>query len=595
VELTWGTPPTALAAALEGLISRGPGRVALAWLDATTGRGWTWDDRTLPAASLVKVPLAIAAYAAAERNELLLRERVAVAPIPEDDEAEFDDLGQAPAGKPSSWRKVIDRMITESDNAATNALIDRLGLGALNDLIQRLGLKHTTLSRRMIDAAARQAGRENFTTAAEAAAVLLALYRGELLAPAGTAELLALLGQQRHDEKLAAGLPGTLVFRHKTGELPHYRHDAGIVEHTRPYILVALAETSDGREAETDRLLSFIASVVHAHHEGVTGTLAQAQDWLLQLSETFDPRLEISQLRLEPGDPVVLAGHTTVKALLAPPEALHLQVSATQLEPQRGVVIVPCLQLRGGPGHSYELVSQLRLGEPIEVLELGEDWHRLRGPDGYIAFGRANNVRLDVDWRPTHRVTQPLLTVPLDDQRALVLSAGSCLTAAGLGHYRLPNGTVVAIDSGVTPLELRGDIASALSFARAFLGLPYLWGGTTGWGLDCSGLVQLVYAVSGVLLPRDADQQQAACAPLATIDELAPGDLVFFPGHVGLALGQGQYIHASAQSAMLTINSFNPHDALYDAKLHGMFSGGGRSPLGECSPAVSAEVSRGAC
>lgn len=582
MELTWGMPPAALAAALEAELNGH--KVGLAWLDVETGRGWVLNDGPRPAASLIKVFLAVAAYQAAERGELDLRERVPVAPLPEDDEAEFDDLGKAPDGQRFAWRKVIDRMLTESDNAATNALVDRLGPTAVGDLTRQLHLRHTVLARRMLDVAARQAGRENFTTGAELATVLAALRRGELLGPAYTAELLALLGQQRHTEKLASGLPADVVFRHKTGELPGYRHDGGIVEAERPYVLAALAEAPAGRERDVDALLGRVAAIVHAHHGTVEAELTAARAWLDEVRATHDPRLEATELTIEPGPLPRLVGHTTHAPYLEPPADLALHVAAVHTQPTRGVVIVPCLQLRQGPGHSRELVSQLRLGDPVEVLESVEDWHRLRGPDGYVAWGRSNNLKLDAAWAPTHMVVAPSVSAALPEGRRLVLSAGSRLEAAGPeGMYRLPNGSLVGLGAGVAPLGRRLGVADMLAFAHEFLGLPYLWGGTTCWGLDCSGLVQLSHLVCGARLPRDADQQQEATGRVSTQKALAPGDLVFFPGHVGIWLGQGRYIHASAQSAVVTLNSFDPADPLYDAKLHGMFSGGGRSPL--ASPA----------
>lgn len=187
MELTWGAPPEALERELKPLLAGGPAHAGLAYVDLGTCRGWSLDDAPRPAASLVKTALAVVAYQAAERGELALQERVAVAPLPEDDEAEFDDLGNAPAGKRFAWRKVLDRMITESDNAATNALIDRLGLQALDGLAARLGWQHTALQRRMLDTAAREAGRENSTTPREHATLLAALHAGELLGPVFTA------------------------------------------------------------------------------------------------------------------------------------------------------------------------------------------------------------------------------------------------------------------------------------------------------------------------------------------------------------------------------------------------------------------------
>ncbi|MDB5098340.1 MAG: peptidase [Cyanobacteria bacterium RYN_339] len=568
MELTWGAPPDGLRLALEPLMTRGTARAGLAYVDLETNRGWALDDAPRPAASLVKTALAVVAYQLADQGELPLRERVAVAPLPEDDEAEFDDLGNAPAGKRFAWRKVLDRMITESDNAATNALIDRLGLTALDGLASKLGWQHTALKRRMLDAAAREAGRENFTTPSEHATLLAALHQGRLLGPASTAELLGLLGQQRHDDKLAAGLPADRPFAHKTGELPGFRHDAGIVGGDRPYVLVALGE---GEDEETDLLLRHLATVIHAHHEAVSRRTQEAREWLAQATE--DPRRIGGELCIEAGDPPVLAG----TALSIPANELGLGVQAKHPELQPGVVLTGCLQLRAGPGHARELVSQLRLGDPVEIIETGEDWHRLRGPDGYVAYGKSNNTLLTADWQPTHMVVKPCLRVAMADNRELVLSAGTRLTQAG-DRFRLPDGLEIALPDGVAPLGQRGDVAGILAFARQFLGLPYLWGGTTYWGLDCSGLVQLSHAVNGYQLPRDADQQQEATAHIAAAADLQAGDLVFFPGHVGLFLGEGRYLHASAKVGCVTINSFVAGDPVFAPELLASFTGGGRSP-----------------
>ncbi|HEY9720782.1 MAG TPA: serine hydrolase [Oscillatoriaceae cyanobacterium] len=574
----WSRPPAALADALEPWL-RPPGRIGLAVEHLETGETWAIDDRELPAASVIKVHLAIAAYQAAEQGKLALLEAVEVPAIPDDDEAEFDNLGRAPAGTRFTWRKVIDRMLTASDNAATNVRLDRLGPDALVPLCRALGLAHTALKRRMLDTAAREAGRENSTTAIETATVLAALWRGELLNPAHTAELLAVLGQQRDRDKLAAGLPADAAFAHKTGELPGYRHDAGIVGFAPgvapTYVLVAFAEGGP----EMDARVAHVATTVHAffaarHDRAIAAreALAEARSALIP-----DPRLAHDAWEIhELGAGLVLTGKTTVPARL---EGIDAAIEARVLTGEPGVVSVPCLQLRSGPGHAQELVSQLRLGDPLTLLEIGPDWTLLRGPDGYVAYGKTNNLLATAEWTPDHKVVAPLVPAIAEDGTVVQLSAGSRLTRVGTG-FALPDGLVVRVpDDAVRPLDWVGDVPQLLAFARRFSGMPYLWGGASGWGVDCSGLVQLSYFVVGVQLPRDADQQQAALPPVTDRADLRPGDPVFFPGHVGLYLGDGEFIHATGRGSV-RLNSFVRTSPRYDTWLDEHFAGGGRSPLG---------------
>ena len=581
----WPAPPPALLAELTSLLGGWPGHVALACWHLATEERWALGDAPMPAASLIKVPLAIAAYRAAAAGTLDLEEAVPVPTIAADDEAEFDNLGLAPAGTRFTWRKIIDRMLTESDNAATNALVDRLGLDAIESLVSELGLAHTALRRRMLDQDARDAGRENHTTAAEMATLLGALRRGALVGPEATGELMALLGQQRSREKLACGLPPGASFAHKTGELTGFRHDAGIVGQARGWVVAALvaAPPDAGLEAEADALLGRVMGLLHAWFEHQDARSHDAAAWLAASRPLLvpDPRLAHDTLEVTwAHGKLLLVGATTVPERLDTPPAFGLEVRARLLAPRPGVVSVPCLQLRSGPGHAHELVSQAPLGAPLALLDEGPDWTLVQGEDGYVAWGKTNNVLAPAGWQPDTVVATPIASAITDAGRALRLSAGTRLASLGGERYGLPDGATVTLAAAdVRPLGRSGTPEQALALARCFLGLPYLWGGTTGWGIDCSGLVQLVHGVFGEALPRDADQQQAALPPVADPADLLPGDPVFFPGHVGLWLGGGEFIHAAAGPGCVVINSIEPAAPGFDAALRASFTGGGRTPL----------------
>ena len=113
-------------------------------------------------------------------------------------------------------------------------------------------------------------------------------------------------------------------------------------------------------------------------------------------------------------------------------------------------------------------------------------------------------------------------------------------------------GHLVALD------ESRPDfVALAQMFAR----VPYLWGGRGGLGIDCSGLIQVPLAATGVSVPRDSDQQADAIGediPIPDdLSQLRPGDIVYFPGHVGIHLGAGALLHASSHDMMVTTHSLS--------------------------------------
>jgi gamma-D-glutamyl-L-lysine dipeptidyl-peptidase len=204
----------------------------------------------------------------------------------------------------------------------------------------------------------------------------------------------------------------------------------------------------------------------------------------------------------------------------------------------------PLAPLCAEPSLRAEQVSQLVLGEGAELIETSGDWRRVRtyadAYEGWVHCGYLAEVdRPEAEaWQRDATGWSIGATLRVGDNRVrLPLRARVALDHDAV---RLPDGRRGHLTDGAIP------VASALaSEARAkaperwalehFAGAPYLWGGVTPWGVDCSGLVQTIFAARGLSLPRDSSQQ-IECGLPVSIDEPRPGDLLFFRGDAGRSI-----------------------------------------------------------
>lgn len=163
-------------------------------------------------------------------------------------------------------REVARLMIAESDNTATNKLIDLLGMDAINTQAEKLGLAQTVLQRKMLDEVAASQGRENYTSAADVAILLGLIAQGSFVDAPMSVLALDFLKRQTDGEGIADGVPEGVAVAHKTGMLDGAEHDGAIVFAERPYVLVVMTEGLD-----STRALSLVGSISRAVYEQSRG------------------------------------------------------------------------------------------------------------------------------------------------------------------------------------------------------------------------------------------------------------------------------------------------------------------------------------
>ena len=231
-------------------------------------------------------------------------------------------------------------------------------------------------------------------------------------------------------------------------------------------------------------------------------------------------------------------------------QALEGMLSARRyLAPEPMQAVLPLAALRRDPAPAAEQLDQLLFGERFDVLERRGDWgfgQALR--DGYVGWVELASVA-PADEPPTHWVSA--LRTYVFSEPSIKAAPTAQLSMNALAHvdgregrFLHLRGSGFVVEEHLWPLGGWRDDPAAV--ALSYLGAPYLWGGRCSLGLDCSGLVQQAFYAVGLALPRDSDQLAVLGSAADPVDGLRRGDLIFWPGHVGMMLDAETLIHANA-------------------------------------------------
>jgi cell wall-associated NlpC family hydrolase len=267
-------------------------------------------------------------------------------------------------------------------------------------------------------------------------------------------------------------------------------------------------------------------------------------------------------------------------------DSLALLPDSALVKEQWGLVNVSNCNIRSATSYSAEITSQALMGTPVRILKKEAGWFLIQTPDRYIGWTDSdiivtmNNEDYSA-WKSSPRIffTDKTGDIYKDTGKRKVISdvVGGCILKTGgrkNGDYAvtlpdgrtglIPENKAILLDELTVSKYLKAE--NLVSTAESLTGIPYLWGGTSVKGLDCSGFTKTVYYLNGIILARDASLQFRHGTEInktAGIDSFKAGDLLFFgsvrdgkpkPTHVAMYIGDTEYINSSG---MVRVNSLD--------------------------------------
>ena len=237
-----------------------------------------------------------------------------------------------------------------------------------------------------------------------------------------------------------------------------------------------------------------------------------------------------------------------------------------------------------------QIVTQALLWEKLTIIDKENNWYKISTHDGYngwvnkfylvdpFIYDNYTFLENDKNW---YWIIKPCVNL-LSKHKSIFVSYGTllpCFENNSKLCVLMPDGTVFNIDSKVLMnFNKTYLIKDVLKHATKLIGAPYLWGGKSSFGYDCSGLVQVIYSIAGYPLPRDCtDQLKDSSLYLIEEDEIRVGDLVYFEEnktavHVGIFVNENEYLHSSGCVKLNSIDiSYDNYDEGLFKKIKGFY------------------------
>ena len=228
-------------------------------------------------------------------------------------------------------------------------------------------------------------------------------------------------------------------------------------------------------------------------------------------------------------------------------------------QPDFGVSRLSVVPVRAEPSHSSEQVTQLLFGDHYEVIDHSKDrkWFKIQVTfDGYTGWvqgkqhHRISREYFDYLNRAEFKITTDLTSSMLYNKSPMVILMGSMIPISSSELFKMEE--QFAFNGEAKNVGQRREFEFLKNMAIRYMNAPYQWGGKSPFGIDCSGLTQMVFKICGYKLSRDAGQQALQGKLVESLDQAKPGDLVFFDQdskivHCGILVGQDKVIHASGR------------------------------------------------